>query len=50
MQYLFYGSEKFHFLLTSSSVTLLKIAYERKEMIHEQTAMVKEIITCEVPY
>lgn len=49
MQYLFYGSKKFHFLFTSS-VTSLKIVYERKEMIYEQTAMVKEMITCEVSY
>lgn len=50
MQYLFYGSEQFHFLFRSSSVTLLKIVFERKEMKYEQTAMVKEIITCLVSY
>lgn len=50
MQYLLYGSKKFHVLFTCSSVTLLKIVYQRKEMTYEQTAMVKEIITCEVSY
>lgn len=45
MQYLLYGSKKFHVLFTCSSVTLLKTVYQRKEMTYEQTAMVKEIIT-----